>query len=76
MREKTNTIKDTNSPEYNETFHIPISRQSRTLLRIFKAKVIKFEVWAKGYVMFLSFCSVSCLLKKKSGSVDFCEATY
>ena len=52
MREKTNTIKDTNSPEYNETFHIPISRQSRTLLRIFKAKVIKFEVWAKGYVMF------------------------
>ena len=75
MREKTNTIKDTNSPEYNETFHIPISRQSRTLLRIFKAKVIKFEVWSKGYVMF-EFLLFILLTKKKSGSVDFCEATY
>ena len=49
-KDKTNTVKDTNSPEYNETFHVNISRQSRTLLRIFKAKVIKFEVWAKGYL--------------------------
>lgn len=47
-REKTNTVKDTNSPEYNETFTVTINRQSRTLLRVFKAKLIKFEVWAKG----------------------------
>lgn len=50
-QEKTKTVKDTNSPEYNETFHVTISRQSRTLLRIFKSKNIKFEVWSKGYVM-------------------------
>ncbi|KZR99515.1 putative Coiled-coil and C2 domain-containing protein 1 [Daphnia magna] len=47
-REKTNIVKDTNSPEYNETFTVTINRQSRTLLRVFKAKLIKFEVWAKG----------------------------
>lgn len=52
-REKTNTAKDTNSPEYNETFHVTINRQSRTLLRLFKAKLIKFEVWAKGYASFI-----------------------
>ena len=54
-KDKTNTVKDTNSPEYNETFHVNISRQSRTLLRIFKAKVIKFEVWAKGYLKLIFF---------------------
>ncbi len=48
-REKTNTIYDTNNPEYNKSFRINFSRQSRTLLRIFKAKTVKFEVWSKGY---------------------------
>jgi len=28
------------------------NRQSRTLLRIFKGKNVKFEVWSKGYVRF------------------------
>ncbi|XP_057379948.1 coiled-coil and C2 domain-containing protein 1-like [Daphnia carinata] len=47
-KEKTKTVKHTNSPEYNETFVVTINRQSRTLLRVFKAKLIKFEVWAKS----------------------------
>ncbi len=61
FREKTNTVKDTNNPEYNETFHVPISRQSRTLLRIFKGKHIKFEVWAKGYIVSLYYFCYSFL---------------
>jgi len=49
-KDRTTTVKDTNSPEYNQTFHVSISRQSRSLQRIFKAKHVKFEVWAKGLV--------------------------
>jgi len=52
FKEKTTTIHNTNNPEYNQTFQMNFNRQSRTLLRIFKGKNVKFEVWSKGYVRF------------------------
>lgn len=46
--EKTAVIKNTNNPEYNSTFIIPIQRTSRACLRIFKRHGIKCEVYSKG----------------------------
>jgi len=48
FKEKTTTIHNTNNPEYKQTFQMHFNRKSRTLLRIFKAKNVKFEVWSKG----------------------------
>ncbi|KAL1513388.1 hypothetical protein ABEB36_002807 [Hypothenemus hampei] len=45
---KTSTVRDTNNPEYNQTFVIPIQRNSRQCQRMFKRHGIKFEVFAKG----------------------------
>lgn len=46
--DKTGTIKDTNNPDYNHTFVIPIDRSSRQCQRVFKRHGIKFEVFSKG----------------------------
>ncbi|XP_060518042.1 coiled-coil and C2 domain-containing protein 1-like isoform X2 [Cylas formicarius] len=46
--DRTSTIRDTNNPEYNQTFVIPIQRNSRQCQRVFKRHGIKFEVYAKG----------------------------
>jgi len=56
FKEKTTTIHNTNNPEYNQTFLMNFNRKSRTLLRIFKGKNIKLEVWSKGYVLRISPC--------------------
>ncbi|XP_018575718.1 coiled-coil and C2 domain-containing protein 1-like isoform X1 [Anoplophora glabripennis] len=45
---RTSTIKDTNNPEYNHCFVIPIQRSSRQCQRVFKRHGIKFEVYSKG----------------------------
>lgn len=44
----TATVKDTNNPEYNQSFTVPIQRNSRQCQRVFKRHGIKFEVYAKG----------------------------
>ncbi|GAB1606435.1 coiled-coil and C2 domain-containing protein 1-like [Argonauta hians] len=41
----TETIKDTDSPEYNVTVKLQINRKSRALLRIFEKKSLKLEVY-------------------------------
>ncbi|XP_044751431.1 coiled-coil and C2 domain-containing protein 1-like isoform X2 [Coccinella septempunctata] len=46
--EKTATIKDTNNPEYNATFMVPINRTQRSCQRMFKRHAAKFEVYSKG----------------------------
>ncbi|KAG5864749.1 hypothetical protein JTB14_022624 [Gonioctena quinquepunctata] len=44
----TSTIKNTNNPEYQKTFVIPIQRNSRQCQRVFKRHGIKFEIYSKG----------------------------
>jgi coiled-coil and C2 domain-containing protein 1 len=46
--QRTATVKDTNSPDYNSTFTIPIQRTARTCQRVFKRQSVKFEVYSKG----------------------------
>nr|XP_023013952.1 coiled-coil and C2 domain-containing protein 1-like isoform X1 [Leptinotarsa decemlineata] len=46
--DRTSTIKDTNNPEYQKTFVIPIQRNSRQCQRTFKRHGIKFEIYSKG----------------------------
>ncbi|KAK9870551.1 hypothetical protein WA026_008111 [Henosepilachna vigintioctopunctata] len=46
--EKTVTVKDTNNPEYNATFTVPINRTARSCQRTFKRHAVKFEVYSKG----------------------------
>ncbi|XP_019867300.2 coiled-coil and C2 domain-containing protein 1-like isoform X2 [Aethina tumida] len=52
----TSTVKDTNNPEYNSTFNIPIQRNSRNCQRVFKRHGIKFEVYSKGCASILCEC--------------------
>ncbi|XP_077496254.1 lethal (2) giant discs 1 isoform X2 [Amblyomma americanum] len=44
---RTRTVKDTNNPEFNETFKFEVNRKSRSLARVMKRHPIKCEVWAK-----------------------------
>ncbi|XP_067170766.1 coiled-coil and C2 domain-containing protein 1A [Apteryx mantelli] len=48
QKDKTNVIKNTDSPEFNEQFKLYINRGHRGLKRIIQAKGIKFEVAHKG----------------------------
>lgn len=41
----TETVKDTDSPEYGESFKLNINRRSRALLRVFEKKSLKLEVY-------------------------------
>lgn len=45
---RTHTIKDTNNPDYNQNFILPINRKNRALGRTFKRGAIKLEVMAKS----------------------------
>ncbi|XP_045472005.1 coiled-coil and C2 domain-containing protein 1-like isoform X2 [Harmonia axyridis] len=55
--EKTATIKDTNNPEYDATFMVPINRTQRSCQRAFKRHAVKFEVYSKGCCLGASdFC--------------------
>ncbi|XP_014774893.1 coiled-coil and C2 domain-containing protein 1-like [Octopus bimaculoides] len=45
------TVKDTDSPEYNESIKLQINRKSRAMLRIFEKKSLKFEVfYRRGFL--------------------------
>ncbi|XP_034543985.1 coiled-coil and C2 domain-containing protein 1A [Notolabrus celidotus] len=48
QRDKTNTVKSTNSPEFKEQFKLNISRAHRGFKRVVQSKGIKFEVLHKG----------------------------
>ncbi|KAK5646198.1 hypothetical protein RI129_004662 [Pyrocoelia pectoralis] len=48
VRNKTAVIKDTNNPQYDETFTLPIQRTARPCLRVFKRQSIKLEIYSKG----------------------------
>ncbi|KAF5269220.1 hypothetical protein FQR65_LT02521 [Abscondita terminalis] len=48
VKNKTAVIKDTNNPQYDESFTLPIQRSARQCLRVFKRHGIKLEVYSKG----------------------------
>ncbi|XP_062920426.1 coiled-coil and C2 domain-containing protein 1B isoform X3 [Mobula hypostoma] len=48
QRNKTSVIRNTNCPEYNESFTLNINRNHRGFKRIIQTKGIKFEVFHKG----------------------------
>ncbi|KAL3282141.1 hypothetical protein HHI36_005336 [Cryptolaemus montrouzieri] len=66
--DKTGLVKDTNNPEYNATFTVPINRTARTCQRTFKRHGIKFEVYSKGCCSGASdwFCCFSGWFKSDS----------
>lgn len=57
--DRTSTVKNTNNPEYNSTYVIPIQRTSRNCQRVFKRHGIKFEVYSKGWCASNIFCCFS-----------------
>ncbi|XP_013133714.1 PREDICTED: coiled-coil and C2 domain-containing protein 1-like isoform X2 [Papilio polytes] len=48
VSDRTGTVKDTNSPQYEAVFTLPIQRNNRQCLRVFKRHAIKFEVYSRG----------------------------
>ncbi|XP_030241515.1 coiled-coil and C2 domain-containing protein 1-like isoform X1 [Drosophila navojoa] len=53
FRAKTNVIKDTDSPDYDERFKVEIQRGNRQFQRIFRRHGVKFEIYSRG-------CSIDC----------------
>ncbi|XP_037810895.1 coiled-coil and C2 domain-containing protein 1-like isoform X1 [Lucilia sericata] len=53
FKTKTNLIKDTDSPDYDQHFKVDIMRGNRQFQRIFKRHGVKFEVYSRG-------CSLYC----------------
>uniref|UniRef100_A0A8C1XKL7 Coiled-coil and C2 domain-containing protein 1B n=1 Tax=Cyprinus carpio TaxID=7962 RepID=A0A8C1XKL7_CYPCA len=48
QKHKTSVIKNTNNPEYNQTFKLNINRNHRGFRRVIQAKGLKLEVLHKG----------------------------
>ncbi|XP_058862984.1 coiled-coil and C2 domain-containing protein 1A-like isoform X1 [Acipenser ruthenus] len=48
QRDRTSTVKNTNSPEFNEKFKLIINRSHRAFKRVVQSKGIKLEVFHKG----------------------------
>ncbi|XP_074485008.1 coiled-coil and C2 domain-containing protein 1A [Sebastes fasciatus] len=48
QRDKTSTVKSTNSPEFKETFKLNINRAHRGFKRVVQSKGVKFEIVHKG----------------------------
>lgn len=48
QKDKTSTVKNTNSPEFKEKFRLHINRNHRGFKRVVQSKGIKFEVIHKG----------------------------
>ncbi|XP_064548608.1 coiled-coil and C2 domain-containing protein 1-like isoform X1 [Drosophila montana] len=53
FKTKTNVIKDTDSPDYDERFKVDIQRSNRQFQRIFRRHGVKFEIYSRG-------CSIDC----------------
>ncbi|XP_034472804.1 coiled-coil and C2 domain-containing protein 1-like isoform X2 [Drosophila innubila] len=48
FKAKTNVIKDTDSPDYDERFKVDIQRGNRQFNRIIKRHGVKFEIYSRG----------------------------
>ncbi|KAK7788952.1 hypothetical protein R5R35_002357 [Gryllus longicercus] len=48
VKDRTGIIKDTNNPQYNQTFLLSIQRNARACQRVFKRQAVKLEVWSRG----------------------------
>lgn len=48
QKDKTAVVKDTNNPQYNQTFPLTMQRNVRACQRIFKRQSLKCEVWSRG----------------------------
>uniref|UniRef100_A0A8C9YRQ0 Coiled-coil and C2 domain-containing protein 1B n=1 Tax=Sander lucioperca TaxID=283035 RepID=A0A8C9YRQ0_SANLU len=48
QRDKTSTVKSTNSPEFKENFKLNINRAHRGFKRVIQSKGVKFEIIHKG----------------------------
>ncbi|XP_017032838.1 coiled-coil and C2 domain-containing protein 1-like isoform X2 [Drosophila kikkawai] len=48
FKTKTNVIRDTNSPDYDERFKVDIQRTNRQFQRIFKRHGVKLEIYSRG----------------------------
>ncbi|XP_045067661.1 coiled-coil and C2 domain-containing protein 1A isoform X1 [Coregonus clupeaformis] len=48
QKDKTSTVKNSNSPEFKEQFKLNINRQHRGFKRVIQAKGIKFDIIHKG----------------------------
>ncbi|CAH2105026.1 unnamed protein product [Euphydryas editha] len=48
ISDRTQLVKDTNSPNYSAVFTLAIQRSARPCLRVFKRHGIKFEVYSRG----------------------------
>ncbi|XP_028127880.1 coiled-coil and C2 domain-containing protein 1-like isoform X2 [Diabrotica virgifera virgifera] len=46
--DRTSTMKNTNNPDFQKTFVVPIQRNSRVCQRTFKRHSLKFELFSKG----------------------------
>ncbi|KAM7418751.1 hypothetical protein PAMA_016058 [Pampus argenteus] len=49
QRDKTSTVKNTNSPEFKEQFKLNINRAHRGFKRVVQSKGVKFEIIHKGH---------------------------
>ncbi|XP_073499577.1 coiled-coil and C2 domain-containing protein 1B [Phyllobates terribilis] len=54
QKNKTYVIKNTNSPEYEQSFKLNINRNHRGFKRVVQAKGIKFEIFHKGVFLLRS----------------------
>ncbi|XP_018407960.1 PREDICTED: coiled-coil and C2 domain-containing protein 1B [Nanorana parkeri] len=54
QKNKTYVVKNTNSPEYEQSFKLTINRNHRGFKRLVQAKGIKFEIFNKGVFLFRS----------------------
>ncbi|EDW03801.1 coiled-coil and C2 domain-containing protein 1-like isoform X2 [Drosophila grimshawi] len=48
FKTKTNVIKDTDTPDYDERFKVDIQRSNRQFQRIFRRHGVKFEIYSRG----------------------------
>ncbi|KAG9469753.1 hypothetical protein GDO78_019736 [Eleutherodactylus coqui] len=54
QKNKTYVVKNTNSPEYEQSFKLNINRNHRGFKRVVQAKGIKFEIFHKGVFLLKS----------------------
>ncbi|XP_044158203.1 coiled-coil and C2 domain-containing protein 1B isoform X1 [Bufo gargarizans] len=54
QKNKTYVVKNTNSPEYEQTFKLNINRNHRGFKRVIQAKGVKFEIFHKGVFLLKS----------------------
>ncbi|GLG98933.1 Uncharacterized protein GBIM_05497 [Gryllus bimaculatus] len=60
VKDRTGIIKDTNNPQYNQTFLLSIQRNARACQRVFRRQAVKLEVWSRGSVWH-RLCCFLCL---------------